>query len=59
MQLNTPKYYSLDELALILGWAKNTLRYDSNFHKDIKVSKRQVVYDMYEVKTYLESNGVQ
>lgn len=59
MKLNTPKYYSLDELALILGCAKNTLRYDPNFPKGIKVGKRRVVYDMAEVKTYLESNRVQ
>lgn len=58
MQLNTPKYYSLDELALILGCAKNTLRYDPNFPKGLKVGKRRVVYDMAEVKTYLESNRV-
>jgi predicted DNA-binding transcriptional regulator AlpA len=60
MQLNTtPKFYSLDELALILGCAKNTLRYDPNFPKGIKVGKRRVVYDMAEVRAYLESNRVQ
>ncbi|MCX8641755.1 MULTISPECIES: helix-turn-helix transcriptional regulator [unclassified Gilliamella] len=56
MQLNIPKYYSLDELALILGCANNTLRYDTNFPKDIKVGKRRVVYDTAEVKTYLGGN---
>lgn len=59
MKLNTPKHYSLDELASILGCAKNTLRYDPNFPKGIKVGKCRVVYDMAEVKTYLESNRVQ
>lgn len=57
MQLNTiQKYYSLDELALILGSAKNTLRYDPSFPKGIKVGKHRVVYDMSEVQVYLESN---
>ena len=55
MQLNTPKYYFLDELAC----AKNKLRYDPNFPKGLKVGKRRVVYDMAKVKTYLESNRVQ
>lgn len=59
MQLNTPKYFSHDELALILGCAKNTLRYYPNFPKGLKVGKRRVVCDMAEVKTYLESNRVQ
>lgn len=59
MQLNTPKYYFLDELALILGCAKNTLRYYPNFPKGLKVGKRRVVCDMAEVKTYLDSNRVQ
>jgi len=60
MQLHTtPKFYSLDELALILGCAKNTLRYDPNFPKGLKIGKRRVVYDMAEVRAYLESNRVQ
>ncbi|TSJ92174.1 helix-turn-helix domain-containing protein [Gilliamella apicola] len=60
MQLNTiPKYYSLDELALMLGCSKNTLRYNSKFPKGIQLSKRRTVYDITEVKAYLESNRVQ
>lgn len=59
MSLNIHEYYFLNELALILGCAKNTLRYDLNFPKGIKVGKRRVVYDKAEVKTYLESNRVQ
>ena len=59
MQLNTiQKYYSLDELALMLGCSKNTLRYNPKFPKDIQLSKRRTVYDITEVKAYLESNRV-
>ena len=60
MQLNPiQKYYSLDELALMLGCSKNTLRYDPCFPKGLKVGKRRVVYDITEVKAYLETNRVQ
>ncbi len=42
MQLNTiQKYYSLDELALILGCFKKTLRYNSKFPRGIQLSKRR------------------
>ena len=59
MQLNTiQKYYSLDELALMLGCSKNTLRYNPKFPKGIQLSKRRTVYDITEVKAYLESNRV-
>lgn len=59
MQLNTiQKYYSLDELALMLGCSKITLRYNSKFPKGIQLSKRRTVYDIADVQAYLESNQI-
>lgn len=60
MQLNSNiKYYSPDELVLILNCAKNTLRYDSNFPLGIKIDRCRIVCDKVEVRIYLESNRIQ